>query len=797
MVFKILMPNVAIKLRKVGYTIPLLCILVAGAIPILPFSRARYDRPHVTISDISATPQVFAGDMFNQTFTLTNVGSKTAKTVRLILDVKYPFALVNSSYNIFVGDMRKDWSRSVTIQISIDRKTLVGLYYIAFIIEYENTEGESYIHQNTFSVQVFGRPKINIQETVIDQSPSKISAGENFRKVLSLNNVGIEDAKMVQLSLNVSYPFALTSSSSNLLIGDLGIGENRSIAIEISVDRNAVGVYSIPFIIQYEDSYGWIYKKLGNFGVEVLGKSRMIIDEAIIGYGQSRIFIGETFTRTFNLTNVGNYDAKRVQVSYAVSYPFALISSSSNLLIGDLGVGESGSVSVEFSVDRNAEIGVYSIPYIIKYENAYGESLSKSGVFGVDVIGIPQLLIDEINIDPSILTAGNNGLMSVKLTNIGTDIAHDTSLRIFGGKGILSSSFAYIAKIDKKKTESIIFPISIDNSLKPGNYLFNLTILHTDYLNNTYHLAELYEFKILPKSSIIPSFYMGAIVIVAILVSFGYLMYVWNPVDLSTDVDTLKSPKKKHSRRRYVLLLISIISMYVIIFPIPYLVHNNLDNAGIVTYAEDVPMTSLPKSIQEICKLRGISKPTIQLVKHVEPEWVTLVVSSLRYPIGSAVEMTDFIVEWYVDWRDFNFAERDFQKLVISNIKELDAIESFVEKMLLVQERTIGVYDLSRVTFYGGPILFVLCLTILVQKRLALWNLPALFSCYSFQIWCLNILAYKHHLTVSIEWEYFGYLFIVLIPLSIYAWHFERSIGGRSAANKMKALSQILGLIGE
>jgi len=200
--FKFNSQDLALKFQRVGYIIPLLFILFSGVMLILPFSTGRYERPHVTLTEIGETPQVFAGEMFNQTFKLTNVGSENAKRVQLVINIEYPFALVNSSSNIFVGDIRKDRSKSVSILISSDRKSLVGLHYIEFSIEWENAEGESYVHQNTFNVQVLGRPKINIQETVIDQSPSKISAGENFRKVLSLNNVGIEDAKMVHRNIS-------------------------------------------------------------------------------------------------------------------------------------------------------------------------------------------------------------------------------------------------------------------------------------------------------------------------------------------------------------------------------------------------------------------------------------------------------------------------------------------------------------------------------------------------------------------------------------------------------------------
>lgn len=256
-----------------------------------------------------------------------------------------------------------------------------------------------------------------------------------------------------------------------------------------------------------------------------------------------------------------------------------------------------------------------------------------------------------------------------------------------------------------------------------------------------------------------------------------------------------KAKPRKPSRRRIILLIVLVILMYIIIFPIPYIIHTNLDNAGIVIQSTEIPLKSLPRDIQELCNLRGIYKPHRLIVKHVEPERITLVISSKSYQVGTVVEMFDFIANWIVDWRDFNFANQPFDKLVISDLKQLGYHESLIERMLFNTQGTIGLFTLSKVTYYGGPVLFILCLTILVQRRLALWNIPALISSYSFQVWVQNLLAFGHKLHVATELTYFGYVFVALFPASIYAWHFERSPGGRYVAKRMKSLSRSLGLI--
>lgn len=255
-----------------------------------------------------------------------------------------------------------------------------------------------------------------------------------------------------------------------------------------------------------------------------------------------------------------------------------------------------------------------------------------------------------------------------------------------------------------------------------------------------------------------------------------------------------KRKKEKLPVKR--LLLFSIVVALYVSLLIPYLFHTSLGHAGVVIYSNVTTLDSLPTGIQEILKLRGINTPAILLVKHLYPEWTTMVITTESFPVNSVVEMSDYIVNWHVDWRDFSFVDQTFDRFVIASVKQVDSFSSSIEMMLLDPQSWILI-ELSRIDFNVGPILVVFSLVFLFQRRLALWNLPAIFSGYSLQVWRLNAMAYEHNVYVAPEWKYFGYFFIILVPLALYAWHFERSEGGRVFAEKMKILSRALGLPGE
>ena len=245
-------------------------------------------------------------------------------------------------------------------------------------------------------------------------------------------------------------------------------------------------------------------------------------------------------------------------------------------------------------------------------------------------------------------------------------------------------------------------------------------------------------------------------------------------------------------------------SMKVIIFPmivvfyvgflIPYLYHASSTRGGFVVYSSQKPFDSFPANIQEMIGLGGINVPQVLLVNHIYPEWTAMVISPQNFPVDSIVEVFDIVAIWHVDWHDFNLADNQaFETLAIANVRQMGLFESSVEALYSSQLGWVF-YNLSTIDFYAGPVLVVFSLTILFQRRIALWNLPAIFGLYSIQFWRLNALALAHNVAVDPEWQTFGYFFVVLLPLAVYAWHYERSPGGQNVADKMRALSRALGL---
>jgi hypothetical protein len=397
--------------------------------------------------------------------------------------------------------------------------------------------------------------------------------------------------------------------------------------------------------------------------------------------------------------------------------------------------------------------------------------------------------------------------MTIRLTNVGTDVATDIVIKISGGKDIVASSMASIAKIEGKKSESTILPVNIDGNLEPGTYLLNITAIYRNSSDNTYYASRLYEFKVASVAPFIPPFYIAIAIGAVVVALVGYFLYAWKPENLpegnspqsekiqKSNVyhDSQDEPFKKRKPALRKVLVITYITALLILLLVPYLVHVNLDNAGLVVYSGERTVDSLPEGIQELAKLKGFVQPVILLVKHQQPERVTMVVTSEMFWPGEVVELFDYVVNWHVDWRDFNLVDQSFDRFVIASVRQLNSIESAIEYLLLPPLGE-ALFTLSKADFYVGSLAIVLLSTVLLQKRLALWNIPAAISFYSFQIWVLNKIAYDHGNYVTLEFSSFGYFFFVLLPVTVYMWRFERSQAGSNIARKLSTLSQAIGL---
>lgn len=239
---------------------------------------------------------------------------------------------------------------------------------------------------------------------------------------------------------------------------------------------------------------------------------------------------------------------------------------------------------------------------------------------------------------------------------------------------------------------------------------------------------------------------------------------------------------KKWKKQTIFAIFLCYVFIYVLLL-VPYVVHTNIGDTGVILDYKVIPVKDLPEDIQDV--ITSKTDCTIHLVEHSTSKKVGVVITtseSTYYP-GTVVEVTDKIIDWRVDWHKYSFFNHEFDNLIVGDVEKIGAFESDIETSL---SSSIGsvIFSLSKLNFYGGPLLIVVYLSFSFRDRPYLWNAPAIISFYSFEVFFGNVIAAMHDVMISGAERYFGFLFFALVPFTYVFMKYEESEEGQLRIKK-------------
>lgn len=216
----------------------------------------------------------------------------------------------------------------------------------------------------------------------------------------------------------------------------------------------------------------------------------------------------------------------------------------------------------------------------------------------------------------------------------------------------------------------------------------------------------------------------------------------------------------------------------------PYIIHTNLAGAGtgVVTDVKRVLVQSLPKDVRDVTPFDEVC--TVLLIEDTLSRQKTVVISAQSLHSldkGDIIVVTDKILAWYVDWHAYPFFTEKFDLLIVGEVEQLESTEALIEGFLYsylpgTSIRLGGlIFSLSEIVFFAGPLILILYLSYSFTKRFYLWNITAILALYSLQVFILNLVGGMYELTIGDTQKYFGYLYLVLAPLTVFIARYERS----------------------
>lgn len=248
-------------------------------------------------------------------------------------------------------------------------------------------------------------------------------------------------------------------------------------------------------------------------------------------------------------------------------------------------------------------------------------------------------------------------------------------------------------------------------------------------------------------------------------------------------------------------LSILIIIAYLMLL-IPYIIASNAGESGIVIENQMIDVISLPDDVQDVLiykkdtynliliedPTKDVSKPKGQVAKERK-----LVLSKEPREKGSFVRIADMTAVVYVT--SYNIIDQPFEKLIIGDAKKaelgevIETINNNIEQINNYVSSTVLtlslIMSISKIVFLAGGLLVVLMLTFLFHRMVALWNIPAVVTLYSFHSFLAIVIAFFNKLEVEKTSIVFGLLFILALPLTFWLRRFEESEEGRKKIHEL------------
>lgn len=207
------------------------------------------------------------GDSFTVTVTLKNIGSATAKNVKLTYmgDEMMEIFAGDGMSTVLVGTIAAGASRTVKFTMEASKTAMAGRHSMMTTLDYSDDMGMPYSAQYTLNVEVFQPVEVQFDKI---EFPNEIESGDRITLPIGILNVGRSSIYDVTCKLDVN---GLRGAS--VYIAEITAGMSESAEMNIfagTLDTESYyGTTSGKLTITYKDAYGEEYVYETNINTEI------------------------------------------------------------------------------------------------------------------------------------------------------------------------------------------------------------------------------------------------------------------------------------------------------------------------------------------------------------------------------------------------------------------------------------------------------------------------------------------------------------------------------------------------
>ncbi len=329
---------------------------------IMPINLYVYGNPQINIT-ASSQSQIIPGVQSPIQITVLNGGTDKAYNLTVAIESSNSFKVVGP--NVFnIGSLASGAQQIITPSLQPSSSISNGTYYVNAVVSYTTAYNTKVKKNMSIPLDVVINSP-NIVVSIENANPQNIYIGSNQTLTLSIQNIGLGEAKNVSVNFMSAGGIA-TGSASNFFFGSIAPGTSQTESLFIKANQSSVQQnYSIPILINYSDSnYLSKVSKTQNLKINVQSSALFNVTgtTGTLTPGASYVPL------TVNIKNIGNAQAQQVTFSVQTIYPLSPVNP--NVYVSDLSPGQSVNAIFYMSVDQNGNSGSYPITIYEQWKQA-------------------------------------------------------------------------------------------------------------------------------------------------------------------------------------------------------------------------------------------------------------------------------------------------------------------------------------------------------------------------------------------------------------------------------------------
>lgn len=160
------------------------------------------------------------------------------------------FSVVGSGTRLYMGDIGRSESSSITFTLAVDESAERGTYNLPITIKYDNGRTET---TELIGIRVLSKANLVVPETKTD--PREVTPGKSATYLVTVENIGKNDAKSVKVNIENDF---VTGDMTDY-IGTIEAGDEGTAIFDLDLSSDVPkGKLELPVVatITYQDDLG-------------------------------------------------------------------------------------------------------------------------------------------------------------------------------------------------------------------------------------------------------------------------------------------------------------------------------------------------------------------------------------------------------------------------------------------------------------------------------------------------------------------------------------------------------------